>query len=160
VFVDCGARGSWYRDDVWNIRYLKGFKWSHLTEQIANENAERAGRMRAEIARSTRENRMFVEDVERAKVVEGMRRKREGKMEGRKGVDMDVDVDVADDPGGREDDIADTDGTPILERRNKPMKMHFKQSAVVRARSGHTGTGNTSISEQPDAVKRILSKIF
>ncbi|KAK3076684.1 hypothetical protein LTS18_012343, partial [Coniosporium uncinatum] len=62
-----GKKGGWYRDDLWNIKYLKGFKWHHLTEQIANENAERAARMRAEISRQTRENKEFVNNVERAK---------------------------------------------------------------------------------------------
>ena len=26
-----GKKGGWYHDDVWNIKYLKGFKWRHLT---------------------------------------------------------------------------------------------------------------------------------
>ena len=44
--VTCGPRwkrkkGGYYHDDLWNMKYLNGFKWSHLTEQIAAENAER-----------------------------------------------------------------------------------------------------------------------
>jgi len=29
-----GKKGSYYYDDVWNIKYLPKFKWHHLTEQI------------------------------------------------------------------------------------------------------------------------------
>ncbi|KAF2838795.1 hypothetical protein M501DRAFT_917630, partial [Patellaria atrata CBS 101060] len=71
-----GKKGGYYYDDVWNMKYLKGFKWRHLTEQIANENAERAARMRAEVSRARREDREFVRNVERGKVVETKERKK------------------------------------------------------------------------------------
>lgn len=70
-----GKKGSYYHDDLWNLLYLKGFKWNNLTEQIAAENAERASRMRAEISKSTKENRDFVRNVERAKMLDGMQAK-------------------------------------------------------------------------------------
>ena len=76
-----GRKGNFYYDDVWNIKYLKGFKWSHLTEQIANENAERAARLRAEISRTRKENREFVADVERGKMVEGIKAKKAARAE-------------------------------------------------------------------------------
>jgi ESF2/ABP1 family protein len=47
-----GKKGNYYHDDLWNMKYLKGFKWSHLTEQIAAENAEREARLREEIRRT------------------------------------------------------------------------------------------------------------
>lgn len=28
-------RNNKYHDDTWNIKYLKGFKWHHLTEKLA-----------------------------------------------------------------------------------------------------------------------------
>lgn len=74
-----GRKGGWYHDDVWSVRYLRGFKWSHLTEQIAQEDAERAARMREEVRRTRKENRRFVEDVERGKMLAGMERKRRSK---------------------------------------------------------------------------------
>ncbi|KAH7150020.1 hypothetical protein B0J13DRAFT_549361 [Dactylonectria estremocensis] len=70
-----GKKGSYYRDDLWNLLYLKGFKWHNLTEQIATENAERTSRMRAEISKTTRENKEFVKNVERAKMLDGMQAK-------------------------------------------------------------------------------------
>ncbi|PPJ56594.1 hypothetical protein CBER1_01791 [Cercospora berteroae] len=76
-----GKKGGFYHDDIWNLKYLKGFKWDHLTEQIRAENAERTARMRDEVRRVRKENRVFVEDVERGKMVEGMERKRRAKGE-------------------------------------------------------------------------------
>ncbi|KAK1092731.1 RNA-binding ATPase activator esf2 [Friedmanniomyces endolithicus] len=78
-----GKKGGFYRDDMWNVKYLRGFKWTHLTEQIANENAERVARLREEVRRTRKENKAFVEDVERGKMVEGMVRKRMAKDEGK-----------------------------------------------------------------------------
>ncbi|KAF2496587.1 hypothetical protein BU16DRAFT_525745 [Lophium mytilinum] len=74
-----GKKGGWYHDDLWNIKYLKNFKWDKLTEQINNENAERAARLRAEISKTTRENKMFLENVERAKMLDGIAAKRKKK---------------------------------------------------------------------------------
>ena len=76
-----GKKGNFYHDDLWSMKYLKGFKWSHLTEQIANENAERTARMREEIRKTKRENKAFVEDIERGKMLEGMENKQRAKME-------------------------------------------------------------------------------
>ncbi|RBR14121.1 uncharacterized protein FIESC28_07878 [Fusarium coffeatum] len=67
-----GKKGGYYHDDLWNLLYLKGFKWHNLTEQIAVENAERTSRMRAEISKSTKENKEFVRNVEKAKMLDGM----------------------------------------------------------------------------------------
>lgn len=117
-----GKKGSYYRDDVWSLVYLKGFKWRDLTAQIEKENAERDGRMRAEIRKATKENLEFVRNVERAKELDGMKakRKRQGK------------TSVAD----------------ATEERNGRV---FKQTQRV--------TKNDA-GEQPDNVRRVLSKIF
>lgn len=74
-----GKKGNFYHDDLWNIKYLKGFKWSHLTEQIRNENAERAARMKEEVRRTKEENRRFVEGVEKGKMLEGIEGKKKAK---------------------------------------------------------------------------------
>lgn len=70
-----GKKGTYYRDDLWNLLYLNGFKWHNLTEQIAAENAERTSRMRAEISKTTKENKEFVRNVERAKMLDGIQAK-------------------------------------------------------------------------------------
>ncbi|KAF8421266.1 hypothetical protein EV426DRAFT_609911 [Tirmania nivea] len=68
-----GKKGSYYRDDVWVIKYLPKFKWHHLTAQIAHENAARQARLRAEVAQAHRENKTFARNVERAKMIENMK---------------------------------------------------------------------------------------
>lgn len=74
-----GKKGSYYRDDVWSLVYLKGFKWRDLTAQIEKENAERESRMRAEISKAARENLEFVRNVEQAKQLDGIKAKNEKK---------------------------------------------------------------------------------
>ncbi|OQO00205.1 hypothetical protein B0A48_13992 [Cryoendolithus antarcticus] len=74
-----GKKGGYYHDDLWNVKYLRGFKWGHLTEQIAAENAEREARLRDEVRKTRKENRGFLEDVERGKMEEGMEIKRRAK---------------------------------------------------------------------------------
>ena len=125
-----GKKGSYYRDDIWNLVYLKGFKWHNLTEQIASENAERASRMRAEISKTSRENKEFVRNVERAKMLDGM----QAKSKKRKA------------PAEGEGEGAG-EGT---ESKRKPMT--FKQ--IPLAKKGKDGD------EQPEQVTRVLSKIF
>ncbi|CAG8981423.1 hypothetical protein HYALB_00012768 [Hymenoscyphus albidus] len=133
-----GKKGSYYHDDVWNLLYLKGFKWNNLTEQIAAENAERASRMRAEISKTTKENKEFVQNVERAKMLEGMEAKKAAKKRG------------------------DEDDTPVEAKEVKESAVgakkkggerprHFKQTQVAAKRKSE---------EQPEQVKRVLSKIF
>ncbi|KUJ13882.1 uncharacterized protein LY89DRAFT_590501 [Mollisia scopiformis] len=62
-------KSGYYHDDVLNLRYLKNFKWNNLTEQIAAENAERACRMRVEISKQIKEDKDFVRNVEKGKIM-------------------------------------------------------------------------------------------
>lgn len=76
-----GKKGSYYHDDIWNIKYLPKFKWHHLQSQISLENAARQSKMRTEIAHETRVNKTYLKNVERAKMLENMeakKRKRKG----------------------------------------------------------------------------------
>lgn len=136
-----GKKGGWYHDDVWNIKYLKGFKWHHLTEQIANENAERAARMRAEIAQTTRENKIFLENVEKAKIQETKEAKRKGK--------TDIHNDILQTATSR---------APVKEdqtaRDKKGFRSHFRQNEVKLK------APKEKQDDQSDQVKRVLSKIF
>ncbi|KAF2202725.1 hypothetical protein GQ43DRAFT_439462 [Delitschia confertaspora ATCC 74209] len=135
-----GKKRSRFHDEVWNIKYLKGLKWHHLVEQIANENAERAARMRFEIAQTTRENKIFLQNVERAKMLEGMERKKEEKME----------------HGGGEDGKGDgkgKKGRDTAEVKEQPRRV-FKQNEV------HTKAGKDGKSAKNEEVTRVLSKIF
>jgi ESF2/ABP1 family protein len=130
-----GKKGTFYHDDVWNLLYLKGFKWNNLTEQIAAENAERASRMRAEISKTTKENKEFVQNVERAKMLETMETKKAAKKR------------KEEDTGGAE--IGEK--TPSKIKKGAERARVFKQTAVAPKKPA---------GDQPDQVKRVLSKIF
>ncbi|KAF2869642.1 Pre-rRNA-processing protein ESF2 [Massariosphaeria phaeospora] len=76
-----GKKRSRWHDEVWNVKYLSGVKWAHLVEQIQNENAERAARLRSEIALGKKENQRFLDNVERGKMIGGIEAKRKRKVE-------------------------------------------------------------------------------
>lgn len=82
-----GKKGGWYHDDIWNMKYLRGFKWDDLMEQIQRERGEREARRRIEDSRARKEEKVFLAGVEKGKAVEGIKKKRETK-----GVEVEPDV--------------------------------------------------------------------
>lgn len=135
-----GKKGSYYRDDIWNLLYLKGFKWNNLTEQISTENAERASRMRAEISKTSRENKEFVRNVEQAKVLDGIAKSAAARK--RKAEDDGEAAGAAGAGAGAEEAAA------VPHRHTRT----FKQIPLAKK--------NKDTDEQPERVTRVLSKIF
>lgn len=74
-----GKKGSYYYDDILNVKYLHKFKWNNLTEQIALENQARHEKLRAEISQATRENKIFMENVEAQKMISKIEEKKANK---------------------------------------------------------------------------------
>ncbi|KAL4807560.1 hypothetical protein BDV18DRAFT_135540 [Aspergillus unguis] len=74
-----GRKGGWYHDDVWNMKYLKGFKWADLMEQVQRERSEREAKRRIEDARARKEEKVFLQGVEKGKMLDGIQRKNEEK---------------------------------------------------------------------------------
>ena len=100
-----GKKRFYYHDDLWNIKYLPGFKWDHLTGQIgrfqnlilavsckltgiipiclfnnvAYEKAARTKRLQMEISQARRENKDYIRKVERSKIMAKRREKAERK---------------------------------------------------------------------------------
>jgi ESF2/ABP1 family protein len=134
-----GKKGGYYHDDVWNLKYLKGFKWKNLTEDIANQNAERSARLRAEGQKERREVREYLGNVERAKMLEGMERKKRLKEEA----------------GGAVDHAAERNAVGSGNAAHRPEKRQFRQTEAVSKSKHILGDG-----EQPEEVRRVLSKIF
>ena len=62
-----GAKSHYYHDDIWNLKYLKKFKWDYLTEKFAYERRVRENKMRAAMMQAKRSNAEFVELVEKGK---------------------------------------------------------------------------------------------
>jgi ESF2/ABP1 family protein len=68
---------------LWNIKFLKGFKWSHLTEKVAYERRVREQKLRVEMMEIRRENASYVAQVEAGKkldYIEERKRKRQQKI--------------------------------------------------------------------------------
>ncbi|KAF6229281.1 hypothetical protein HO133_007397 [Letharia lupina] len=127
-----GKKGGWYRDDVWNAKYLKGFGWGDLMAGVRGEEREREERVRVGVGREGRERAEFLRNLERGKVEDTRRMKRERRAE-REG-------------GGKETGVGkEREKTSGFERR-------FRQNEV----KGREEKGV----EQSDETKRVLSRIF
>mmetsp|Transcript_19707 Transcript_19707/g.42396 ORF Transcript_19707/g.42396 Transcript_19707/m.42396 type:complete len:300 (-) Transcript_19707:161-1060(-) len=75
---------STHYDDLWNVKYLKGFKWSHLTEKVAYERRVREQKLRVEMMEVRRENASYLAQVEAGKKLDYIdeRRKKRKEKEG------------------------------------------------------------------------------
>lgn len=72
-------KGSVHYDDFWSVKYLRGFKWSHLTEKVAYERRVREQKLRVEMMEVRRENAAYAAQVEAGRAldhIEERRRKR------------------------------------------------------------------------------------
>uniref|UniRef100_A0A8C6W4Z4 Activator of basal transcription 1 n=1 Tax=Nannospalax galili TaxID=1026970 RepID=A0A8C6W4Z4_NANGA len=58
-------RRSPFRYDLWNLKYLHRFTWSHLSEHLAFERQVRRQRLRAEVAQAKRETDFYLRSVDR-----------------------------------------------------------------------------------------------
>lgn len=89
-----------WRDDVWTMRYLPGFKWHMLSEQMAHERAARQARLRTELSQSRMEQADYLRKVERARVQRDKEEKRRRRAEA-KGLGQQADAATASGPGGK-----------------------------------------------------------
>ena len=134
-----GKKGSYYRDDIWSMVYLRGFKWHNLAEQIATENAERASRMRAELEKTARENKLFLQNVERAKMLDGMDVKAAAKASRAGG-------------GAAAPSAAPSaESSAAAPKETRKDKRSIKQKKMV---------SRVDKERQPEQVTRVLSQIF
>ncbi|XP_069799663.1 activator of basal transcription 1 [Dendropsophus ebraccatus] len=56
-----------FHDDLWTMKYLHRFKWSHLSDRLAMEKQVRKQRMRAEVSQAKKETNFYLHNVERSK---------------------------------------------------------------------------------------------
>lgn len=74
-----GKKSGYYRDDLWNMRYLRGLSWEELMEGVRGERREREAREDEERRKVKQESERFIEAVEKGKVQEGIKAKRKQK---------------------------------------------------------------------------------
>ncbi|KAJ5098080.1 hypothetical protein N7532_005081 [Penicillium argentinense] len=128
-----GKKGSWYHDDIWNMKYLTGLKWDQLMEQMRIERVQREGRQRAEDMRAKREEKAFLEGVEKSRIQQGIEKTKEAQRKRR----LDA-GDAAEEP------------QPQKPQEKKPRRT-FKQNDIVSAKKTES---------LGDDAKRVLGKIF
>lgn len=74
-----GKKNSYYYDDVINIKYLSGFKWLDLTQQIAKETEIRQAKLTLELSQQQKLNKDFINNVEKSKTIKKIEKKRKEK---------------------------------------------------------------------------------
>lgn len=74
-----GKKTSYYYDDIINIKYLSGFKWFDLTQQIARENEIRQAKLSMELSQQQKLNKSFINNVEKSKMINNMQNKRKAR---------------------------------------------------------------------------------
>ena len=70
-----GKKKSFYHDDIWNMKYLPGFKWNDLTSQIALEKNSRDQRERMEMRQVKLETVQYRKQVGVGKMLDKMAEK-------------------------------------------------------------------------------------
>lgn len=159
-----GKKRNFYHDDIWNIKYLPGFKWSHLAERIAYEKATRDQKVRFETQQARRENRAYLKSVANAKMIEAIEEKKKKKAasglvsdaaSATKAVNEAVAAAASADQGG---------GPSTLEKLASQFKRRFKQRKVIdEAVGGGIGgvkKGQEMAPAEREKQKRVLGKIF
>ncbi|EAN33553.1 Pre-rRNA-processing protein esf-2 [Theileria parva strain Muguga] len=84
-------RHSFWREDLWNIKYLPKFKWRHLVEYWSNTKRERKEKLHSVLAKERKRNLHYLEQLEQEKVEQHIEQKKgkneliKGKNEVKKG---------------------------------------------------------------------------
>lgn len=87
-----GRKTSYYYDDIINIKYLSGFKWFDLTQQIAKENEIRQSKLSMELSQQQKLNKGFINNVEKSKMINNIQRKRKARQESTDDNNEDIEV--------------------------------------------------------------------
>ncbi|CAG9311849.1 unnamed protein product [Blepharisma stoltei] len=74
-------RHNFYRDDVWNIRYLPKFTWEHLEHKIELDKQLAEQQVRSEVTLARKANKFFMQQLDKAREIEGIKKKKKQKKE-------------------------------------------------------------------------------
>lgn len=78
-------KGSFYAEDLWNLKYLPKFKWHHLTERLAHEERLKKERLKVELEQEKKIDEFYSEKLIKSKKINGIieSKKKRGKDEER-----------------------------------------------------------------------------
>ena len=65
-------KGTFYSDDLWNLKYLPKFKWHHLTERLAHEERLKKERLRLELEQERKVQEYYATQVQKSKTIGGI----------------------------------------------------------------------------------------
>lgn len=63
--------------DLWSIKYLHRFQWTHLSERLAYEQTVLQQRLRTEVSQAKRETNFYLNNVDRSSHLERLRKRRQ-----------------------------------------------------------------------------------
>ncbi|XP_074537073.1 activator of basal transcription 1 [Halichoeres trimaculatus] len=66
-----------YSSDLWSMKYLHRFQWTHLNERLAYEQTVLQQRLRTEVSQAKRETNFYLDNVERSGHLDNVRKKRQ-----------------------------------------------------------------------------------
>ena len=74
-----GRKNGFFHDYIWTMKYLHGFKWSHLMEMMDYEKRVRQDKLKAEFARSRKEDEKYLENAAKSHRIKKIKEKKEKK---------------------------------------------------------------------------------
>ncbi|KAL6118989.1 abt1 [Pungitius sinensis] len=66
-----------FYSDLWSIKYLHRFQWTHLSERLAYEQTVLQQRLRTEVSQAKRETNFYLSNVDKSAHLDLVRRKRQ-----------------------------------------------------------------------------------
>lgn len=66
-----------FASDLWCIKYLHRFQWTHLSERLAYEQTVLQQRLRTEVSQAKRETNFYLNNVDKGEKMERQRKKRQ-----------------------------------------------------------------------------------
>lgn len=79
-----GKKSDPFCDDIWTLKYLPKFKWSDLSASVAHQRAMEAALLRNEISQSKKAQASYLDQVDKARMLEKRREKAEASGKGPK----------------------------------------------------------------------------
>jgi ESF2/ABP1 family protein len=150
--MEANRRRSAYHYDLWNIKYLRKFKWENLTEEIAYKNAVREQRLAAEISAAKKERDFYLSRVDQSRAINSMeerKRKRKKQEEEEEAQEEEAHAD------GDSSALGRREGGPISaagkKNNNKPLRFFPQKKTVVDGEGAHA---------TPRLGFDVLSKVF
>jgi len=148
-----GKRRSKAHNQLWNIKYLPRFKWTHLSERLAYEAAVRQQRLRTEISQVKREADHFKTAVEQRKKQKKSKKDRAESSANLKPIEFEQkETDAAVRKRKKEDEEDELESPPAKRKKTKKSK---SQKTKKKEKSPKK---KVSIKEEEEKVKPKKSK--